>query len=75
MRDSEAKIEAVAKDMSRAYCAAVQKNIPNAKQVFDRFHIVKLMNEKLDKLRREVQNDRVNLKLFALNEATFKFFV
>jgi len=57
LQGSGAKIEAVATDMSSAYFAAVQKNLPNAKLVFDRFHIVKLMNEKLDQLRREVQNE------------------
>jgi transposase len=57
LQGSGAKIEAVATDMSSAYFAAVQKNLPNAKLVFDRFHIVKLMNEKLDLLRREVQNE------------------
>ena len=57
LQGSGAKIEAVATDMSSAYFAAVQKNLPEAKLVFDRFHIVKLMNEKLDQLRREVQKE------------------
>ena len=43
LRRSKAKIKAVATDMSNAYYAAVIKNLPNALQVFDRFHIVKLM--------------------------------
>ena len=52
LRGSRAKIKAVATDMSSAYFAAVIKNLPKAKQVFDRFHIIKLMNEKLTELRR-----------------------
>jgi transposase len=34
--------------MSAAYWAAVTENLPDAAVVFDRFHIVKLVNEKLD---------------------------
>jgi len=52
LRLSKAKLEAVAMDMSGAYWAAVLKAFPKVKVVFDRFHIVKLMNEKLDDLRR-----------------------
>jgi transposase len=52
VRKSKAKIEAVAMDMSGAYWAAVLEALPKVKVVFDRFHIIKLMNEKLDDLRR-----------------------
>jgi len=54
---SKAKIKAAATDMSSAYYATVQKNLPSATLVFDRFHIVKLMNEKLTKLRRELYRE------------------
>ena len=57
LRGSQAKIKAVATDMSSAYYSAVLKNLPNAKHVFDRFHIVKLMNEKLTRLRRDLQRE------------------
>ncbi len=43
--------------MSSAYYAAVQKNIPHATHVFDRFHIVKLMNDKLTALRRQLYRE------------------
>jgi transposase len=52
LNGSRAKIKAVATDMSSAYFAAARKNLPQAKHVFDRFHIIKLMNEKLTELRR-----------------------
>lgn len=52
LRRSKAKLEAVAMDMSGAYWAAVLAAAPKAKVVFDRFHIIKLMNEKIDDLRR-----------------------
>jgi transposase len=61
LRGSRAKIKAVATDMSSAYHAAVVKNLPNAKQVFDRFHITKLMNDKLTQLRRDVQAEAATM--------------
>jgi transposase len=57
LRGSQAKIRAVATDMSSAYYVAARKNIPNATHVFDRFHIVKLMNEKLTTLRRQLYHE------------------
>jgi transposase len=51
---AHANIEAVAIDMSRAYQKAVAKHLPQAAVVFDRFHVVKLMNKKLTQLRREL---------------------
>jgi transposase len=56
LRASSAKVLAVAIDMSPAYMDAVWRNLPKAKIVFDRFHVVKLFNEKLSDLRRQVQS-------------------
>ncbi len=57
LRGSRAKVKAVAMDMSAAYIDAVSRHLPNAVIVFDRFHVVKLFNDKLSKLRRQLQND------------------
>lgn len=57
LKASGANIEAVASDMSPAFSLAIAENIPKATHVFDRFHVVKLMNEKLTVLRREVQRN------------------
>lgn len=54
LRRAQAKIKGVAIDMSGAYWSAVQEHLPNAALVFDKFHIRKLMNERLDDLRREM---------------------
>jgi transposase len=54
LRSSGAKIKAVAIDMSLAYIEAVTSHLPRAKIVFDHFHIIKLYNEKLSDLRRQV---------------------
>lgn len=56
LRAGRAKIQAVATDMSPAYILAVHDNLPGAVHVFDRFHVVKLFNEKLSELRRQVQH-------------------
>jgi transposase len=61
LRLSKARIQAVAMDMSAAYWAAVVENLPEAALVFDRFHIVKLVNEKLDDLRRAMVQEAMGL--------------
>src|SRR5262249_6058049 len=50
LRGSKAVIQAVAMDMSPAYREAVSTYLPDAKIVFDRFHVMKLFNEKLSNL-------------------------
>lgn len=57
LKRSGARIEAVATDMGPAYISAVQSHIPEATLVFDHFHIIKLFNEKLTRLRRDLQRE------------------
>ena len=54
LRRSGAKVEAVATDMSLAYIAAVTTHLPEATLVFDRFHVMKLFNDQLTGLRRQL---------------------
>ena len=54
LRAAKAKIKAVAIDLSTAYQKAVRTNLPKATVVFDRFHVVKLLNKKLTQLRRQL---------------------
>ncbi|MDP2956004.1 MAG: ISL3 family transposase [Longimicrobiales bacterium] len=56
LKSARACIEAVAIDMSQAYINAVRSHLPQATLVFDHFHVVKLMNDKLSDLRRELQS-------------------
>ena len=51
------KLEAVAMDMSSTYFRAVRETLPRVKVVFDRFHVVSLMNQDIDELRREHQGE------------------
>jgi transposase len=55
-RYRKVRIEAVAIDMSPAYIRAVRENLKNAVIVFDHFHVIKLMNEKISDFRRQLYN-------------------
>lgn len=57
LKHSKAKIKAVAMDMSPAYVSAVSTHLPQATIVFDHFHVVKLFNDKLSNLRRELHRE------------------
>jgi transposase len=54
LKRSGATIQAVAIDMSAAYIAAVTEHLPKAVIVFDHFHVIKLYNERLSDLRRDL---------------------
>lgn len=54
LRAAHAQVRAVATDMGRPYIRAVREHLPNAVHVFDHFHVVKLFNDKLSALRREL---------------------
>ena len=56
IRRKKLDIKYVATDLSAAFISSVLENCPNAVQVFDHFHVVKLMNEKLDEIRRAQYN-------------------
>jgi transposase len=54
LRAARAQVEAVATDMAAAYIEAVSRCLPEATLVFDRFHVMKLVNDKLAALRRQL---------------------
>ena len=56
LRRKAGQIEAVAIDMSNAYAAWIAKVLPDAQIVYDRFHVIKLMNKRMDALRRSTMN-------------------
>jgi len=58
---SGARIKGVAMDMWVPYYNAVMEHLPDAQIVFDRFHIMKKMNETLDEIRRSLYRDEVDL--------------
>lgn len=52
-----APIEAFVADMGQAFPSAIAEVFPNIDLVYDRFHVVKLMNDKLSDLRRDLQRE------------------
>lgn len=57
LKSAQASIEAVAMDMSPSYISAVSEHLPKATIVFDHFHSIKMFNDKLAELRRDLQRD------------------
>lgn len=50
-------VKTVTRDFSKSYRAAIQKALPNAKQIVDRFHILKILTEHIGEyLKRIVDN-------------------
>ena len=70
---SREQITDVSCDMSPAFIKGVQENLPNANITFDKFHIVKIINEAVDQVRREEAKDQDILRgcryLFLKNNA------
>jgi transposase len=48
--------------MAPAFIAGVEKNFPSAQITFDKFHVLRILNEAVDKVRREEQGLRPELK-------------
>ncbi len=69
------KITAVTCDMSPAFIKGVAENLPNAEIVFDKFHILKIINEAVDKVRKEEVKSNPILKdtkfVFLKNQSNF----
>jgi transposase len=51
------KLSAIAIDMSPSYISAVLENHPEAEIVFDHFHVIKMYNDKLSDLRRDLYRE------------------
>lgn len=56
IRRKAKQIKAVTIDMANAYSAWVREVLPNADIVYDHFHVIKLMNERMDTLRKSTMN-------------------
>jgi len=55
-------IEEICCDMAPGFIAGVEKDFPNARITFDKFHVLKVLNEAVDEVRREEQGLRPELK-------------
>ena len=56
------KVRSITMDMSRSYIAGARNELGQAEIIFDRFHITKLLNEAVDKIRRQEQAQYHELK-------------
>jgi transposase len=54
-------IQEVCCDMSPAFISGVEKQFPNSRLTFDKFHIMKIINAAVDEVRRQEQKDRPEL--------------
>lgn len=67
-------IKNVSCDMSAAFIKGVNKYLPEAKITFDKFHVIKIINEAVDSVRRQEVKEQETLKgkryLFLKNEGS-----
>lgn len=56
------QIQQASMDLSPAFIAGVQEQFPKASITFDRFHVVKLLNEAMDKVRKAERKEHDDLK-------------
>ena len=57
LKRAKVKLEVVATDMGSPFIKSARDNQPDAVNVVDHFHVIKLYNEKLTQLRRDMQRD------------------
>ena len=57
-----AQIKEASMDLSPAYIAGVTEHFPKAQITFDRFHVVKLLNEAMDQVRKSERAEHEDLK-------------
>jgi len=55
LKEKAVQLKAIAMDMNAAYASAANKYLPNIDVVFDRFHVVALLNTAIDEVRRDQQ--------------------
>jgi len=56
------QVEEFCLDMSPAFQSGIETEFPHAQMTFDQFHLMKLMNQAVDEVRREEQKMRPELK-------------
>jgi len=59
---SGSEIKYIATDLSAAFISAVKKHAPKAVHVFDHFHVKKLINDKVDKVRKALYHKNEDAK-------------
>jgi len=62
LKDKTDKVQTVSVDMWKAYQQSISDVLPNARVVHDRFHLVKYLNDAMDKVRRREVKEHEELK-------------
>lgn len=62
-RGNPSNIESACSDMSPSYINGISKELPNAEITFDKFHVMKAMNEGVNEVRKQEQKKRMNSKI------------
>lgn len=57
LKRSNASIEVVAVDMAPSFTAWIKENLSGATIVYDHFHVIKLINDKIDNIRRRTMRN------------------
>lgn len=65
------RLKAIAMDMSVSYTSAISEILPKMPVVFDRYHVMALMNRQIDNLRRELQRSLNKEKVQFLKGSRF----
>ena len=73
IRRHRKRIKFVCMDMSNAYAAWVEATLPDAAVVYDHFHVVKSMNDKLDQIRRKAMRSMDEQTRQAIKRKRFLF--
>lgn len=55
LKEKATQLKAIAMDMNAAYASVAKKYLPHVDIVFDRFHVVALLNKAIDEIRRTQQ--------------------
>lgn len=55
LKEKAVQLKAIAMDMNAAYASATKEHLPDVDVVFDRFHVVALLNTAIDEIRRDQQ--------------------
>jgi len=58
----ENQVDQISMDLSPSFIAGVAESFPNAQITFDRFHVTKLLNEAMDKVRKIERKEHDDLK-------------
>lgn len=57
LKEQKVNIKNVAVDLANSFSAWITKNLATATIIYDKFHVIKLMNDKLNSVRRDTMNE------------------